>query len=366
MRNQHHQPKPRLRRAAAALALVSALTAATAACGGPGGVELGTDWKGARNFALADVNGELTVVGVNPERDTAEPLVVVPSQKDDDRTLAPQIVRLADDRWVLAVPRKGGKPDRLYEVDREERAVAVQRPGLEATYGLYPAKSAVAAVPGFADRKGGDSTVRVRKGGDGDWSTVRTVKVPGTVSLAASDTTSDRLCVSQDAKDAKDAEDTADGGTAAVVDLESGTVTDAGAPRKLRVQQLACADGRPVLAGTVGAPGSTSAGSGAVEARRKGGVTVLTSDGARFDQVAADGGSLVAAVFHKDRESLVRLDARTGEETARVRVPGLADAEGMQRTKGGWLLFSDNAAVRVDLDKGTTKRIPLPGRLLAS
>ncbi|MEV0845561.1 hypothetical protein AB0J21_06670 [Streptomyces sp. NPDC049954] len=336
---------------------------------GPGGVELGTDWKGARSFVLSKVGGELTVVGVNPDRGTAEPLVVVPAQADDDDTLAPQIVRLADGRWMIAVPRSGGKPDRLYRLDRADRAVAAQGASLAAVHGLFPGRSRVAVVPGLPDGGGQGET---EGGGDGkgrgstilvekpvDWATERTVRLPGTIALAASDPASDWLCVTRDTGD--------DGGRApvATVDLVDGRVRETSpVPEGFQVQQLACADGVPVLAGS---STGTSTGPGTLRAERRGGALVVEADGGRVDQLAVDrDGSVAVAVFHQGREYLVLLDADSGKETSRLRLPGLTDADGLRRTGAGWLVVSQEGAVAVDPARRATREIALPGELLAS
>ncbi|POX39034.1 hypothetical protein C3486_20375 [Streptomyces sp. Ru73] len=358
----------RARRSALPLAAAGLLTAlaATACSVEPGGVELGKDWKGARAFALSEVDGQLTVIGVNPVKGKAEPLVVVPSQADDNDTLAPQIVRLADGRWMISVPRKGGKPDRLYALDRKDHSVAVQGAGVESLHGLFPARSRVAAVPGLPDEDthggkgtGGPSAILVQN--PADWTTDRTVRVPGTVSLAASSRGSDTLCVTRDAADGK-------GRTrVSTVGLTDGKVTEAAAaPEGFTVQQLACADGTPVLAGAGSTQGKTSAGSGRLDVAHKDGNVIVTADGGRVDQLAVDGDTLVAAVFHKDHERLVTLDMTSGKETHRVTLPGLTDAAGLQHTERGWLALSDEGAVLTDPASGATKKIGLPGKLLAS
>ena len=79
-------------------ALGSAALLFTTACSGPGGVELGDDWKGSRTFALAEVDGLTTVVGINPDKPGAQSLAVVPQQADDDASVSPHIAELADGR----------------------------------------------------------------------------------------------------------------------------------------------------------------------------------------------------------------------------------------------------------------------------
>lgn len=343
---------------------------------GPGGVELGTDWKGARSFVLSKVDGELTVVGVNPDKGTAEPLVVVPAQADDDDVLAPQIVRLADGRWMIAVPRTGGRPDRLYRLDRTDRAVAAQSASLAAVHGLFPGRSRIAAVPGLpdggdpgsaeggGDGKGRGSTVLVEK--PSDWVTERTVRLPGAITLAASDPASDRLCVVREAGGGGDRT------LVATVDLLDGRVRETSpVPEGFQVQQLACADGVPVLAGP--SPGTGAAtGPGTLRTERRAEVLVVEADGARVDQLAVAGDTVAAAVFHRDHEYLALLDTATGREVSRTRLPGLTDADALRRPDGAgggakdWLVVSEEGAVAVDAARGATKEIALPGRLLGS
>ena len=43
--------------------------------------------------------------------------MLVSQHDDDDDALAPQLARLSDGQWVLAVPRKDGRPDRFYRLD---------------------------------------------------------------------------------------------------------------------------------------------------------------------------------------------------------------------------------------------------------
>ncbi|MFG2213243.1 hypothetical protein ACGFND_39765, partial [Streptomyces sp. NPDC048638] len=151
------------------------------------------------------------------------------------------------------------------------------------------------------------------------------------------------------------------------VDLLDGTVyNESAAPKGFAVQQLACDDGHPVLAGPAKAGGGSSTGSGKLSVDRTGNTTVVTADGGRVDQLAVDGDTITAAVFHKGTESLITLDAKSGKETHRATLSGLMDAEGIQRTKQGWLVFSEDAAALVAPSSSTAKKIKLPGKLLAS
>ncbi|MGX1270936.1 hypothetical protein [Streptomyces phaeoluteigriseus] len=223
-------------RTSAALGALGALTTTAAllatACSGPGGVDLGTDWKGASAFALADVDGLVTVVGVNADRSRAQSLAVVPQQADDDRAVSPQIVELADGRWLVTVPRKGGKPDRRYLVNRADHTLDGLG-GDERLRRVLPGKTLVAEVAGLPDAKSAsgspESTVLVRN--PADWSTRREVKVPGTVGLAASDPASDTVCLGGGS---------GSGTRLSVVRLTDGKVTAVAGPAGLDVTGLAC------------------------------------------------------------------------------------------------------------------------------
>jgi hypothetical protein len=95
-----HIRRPRLAHArlSAAVGIGCLAVATLAGCSGSGGVELGDDWAGSETFVVATMSGLTTVLGVDPDRHRAEPLLVVPQQRDDDSVLAPQIVRLPERR----------------------------------------------------------------------------------------------------------------------------------------------------------------------------------------------------------------------------------------------------------------------------
>ncbi|GCB48072.1 hypothetical protein [Streptomyces sp. NL15-2K] len=159
-----------------------------AACSGPGGAELGEDWAGATTFALARVDGLVTVVGINPGRARAESLAVVPQQSDDTDAVSPHIVQLADGRWLVTVPRGGSGPDRRYLVNRRDH-VLDSLPGDERLRRLLPGRTLVAEVAGSPDTEttGHTSASSVLIRDPSDWSTRRELKIPGTIGLAASD-----------------------------------------------------------------------------------------------------------------------------------------------------------------------------------
>ncbi|MET9294427.1 hypothetical protein [Streptomyces sp. NPDC003077] len=341
-----------------ALLLAALATTATAAlttgCGGPGGVELGTDWKGAQTFALAKVSGLVTVVGINPGKATAESLVAVPTQEDDDEVISPQITELADGRRLLSVPRKDGKPDRLYEVNRKDHTLD-GKGDTEGLRDLVPGKTRIAAVAGLPGKRqggsGGDTSVLIRDAANR--TTQREAKIPGTITLTASDpAASDKVCLGARS---------GSGTTVTVLDLTDGATRTITAPSGADVQELACPNGHPVLAGT-----HKPAGSGALKVtlERHADHSVLTAQGGRVDGVAATGNSVVAAIATAGHTELVELDATTGRELHRTKLPDLPDSLGIRHTPSGWLVFTEKTVTRVDLTSGKSKTFDLPGELL--
>ncbi|MFI9762426.1 hypothetical protein ACIHFB_31395 [Streptomyces sp. NPDC051963] len=329
------------------LSALAATAVLTTACSGPGGVDLGNDWKGSTTFVLAKVDGLVTVVGINPDKARAQSLAVVPQQSDDDDSVSPQIVQLADGRWLLTVPRKGGKPDRRYEVDRKEKTLAGMT-GDERLRKVLPGKTYIAEVAGLPDTGSGkQSSVLVKD--PAHWTAKRELKIPGTIGLAASDPASDTVCLA--------------GGTKAyAAGMTNGEVTDVSVPSGLDVSALACPSGRPVLVG------SASGGSGAVKAslKREANATTVSVTGGRVDAVTATAGStLLVAVATGDDTEILELDATTGEELHRVKVKDVAASLDIRPTRAGWLLYTENDVTRVT-SKGAAKTFGLPGTLLDS
>ncbi|MFF8191303.1 hypothetical protein ACF05L_10610 [Streptomyces bobili] len=343
----------RLRTPLSAAALTATAALLATACSGPGGVDLGTDWKGASAFALAEVDGLVTVVGVNADKSRAESLAVVPQQADDDRSVSAQIVELADGRWLVTVPRKGGKPDRRYLVNRADHTLDGLR-GDERLRRVLPGKTLVAEVAGLPDAKSAsgspESTVLVRN--PADWSTRREVRVPGTIGLAASDPGSDTVCL---------AGGSGSGTRVSVVRLTDGKVTAVAGPAGLDVTGLACPSGRPVV---VGSPAESTSGKVRVSVTRNAAGTAVSVDGGRADAVAATGTSIVVAASTGGDTDLVEVDAGTGREMRRARVEGLAAAQHLTSTPAGWLVYGEDSVIRVNLDSGATEWFDLPGTLL--
>jgi hypothetical protein len=347
------------RRAGLLLAGLGTTVALTTACSGPGGVDLGTDWKGSSTFALAKVDGLVTVVGINPDKSRAQSLAVVPQQADDDASISPHIVQLADGRWLLTVPRKNGKPDRRYEVNRKDHTLDGLT-GDERLRRILPGRTLVAEVAGLPDTKSdkGDAETSVLVRDPADWATKRELKVPGTLTLAASDPASDTICLGSGS---------GTGTKISVARLTDGRITAVRVPSGLDVQELACPAGRPVV---VGSPASGSAGTsgGAVKVAltRGGDATVVSVHGGRVDAVAATDSSVVVAVATGGGTELVEVDATTGKELHRARVKGLTGSLNLTHTSAGWLVYAEKTVTRVDLTTGRTKRFDLPGTLLDS
>ncbi|MGW6910183.1 hypothetical protein [Streptomyces sp. NPDC054940] len=335
------------------LSSLAATAVLTTGCSGPGGVDLGKDWKGSATFVLAKVDGLVTVVGINPDKARAESLAVVPQQADDDDSVSPQIVELADGRWLLTVPRKGNKPDRRYEVSRKDHVLD----GLvadERLRRLLPGRTLVAEVAGLADTKSGRHTTAssVLVKDPANWTTKRELKVPGTIDLAASDPKSDRVCL-------------AGGSRVSGADLTTGKVTPVSVPGGLDVQDLVCPSGHPVI---VGSTSTTSGSSGSLKAKltRTAAQTTVSVAGGRVDAVAATGSSLLIAAASGDDTEILELDATTGKELHRARVKGVAASLDITATSAGWLLYTENSVTRVDPATGHTKTFDLPGTLLDS
>ncbi|MFH8750595.1 hypothetical protein ACH4GK_16475 [Streptomyces rimosus] len=340
-------------RAVLLLAALGSTAALTAACSaGPAGVELGDDWEGSRTFALAKVDGLVTVVGINPDKPGAQSLAAVPQQSDDDDAVSPHIARLADGRWVVTVPRKDDKPDRRYVVNRKDRTLDGIR-GDERLRRIVPGKTLVGEVAGLPDSKAADggpaSSVLVRD--PADWSTERELKVPGTIGFAASDPSSDTICLGSGS-------DTRT--RISVANLSDGKVTPVAVPDGLDVKALACMAGRPVIAGS---DPSGKSGQAKVSVTRGTDATAVSVNGGRVDAVRATGSSIVVAVAKGKDTELVEVDATSGKELHRARIKDLAASLNITPTPAGWLVYAENTVTRVNLATGESKQFDLPGTL---
>ncbi|WP_223126093.1 hypothetical protein [Streptomyces sp. TRM68367] len=343
----------RLKTSYAALAVSAALLAS---CSGSDDVELGTDWKGSQTFVTASVSGHTVVVGINPEAHHAQALAVVPQKDGDDDVLAPQLVQLADGTWWLSTPRKGQRPDRLFALNTARHALD-EKDDAERLRELVPGESLVAAVhessgsdQGAATADSDTTSVLVRDAKT--WKKVRDVQVPGSVTLAASDPSSDTVCL---------ATGQGSGTKASVLDLTTGRTRQVGETGGVQVQQLACPAGTPVLAGT---PTRNSQGTTVkVTLKNTDEATVVSAVGGRVDAVQASKNTVVVAVNTGEDSDLIELDRRSGRELRRVTAKGVDSSSLLRHTRDGWVMVSDNTATVVDLDTGTSQTFNLPGTL---
>ncbi|MFJ4513495.1 hypothetical protein [Streptomyces sp. NPDC088816] len=337
-----------MRRVLPALA-AGALMPPLAACDGPGGVELGHNWEGSKVFVLTEVSGLTTITGIDPARHTAEPLAAVPTQSDDDDTASPQITKTTNGRWIVTVPRKNGRPSRLYEVNTKDQVLDA----LGTTEGgrvLIPAGGYLAAVGDKATSSTGKATALVYD--PATWQVKRDVTLPVNPGLAAGGTPG--LCVG----------DNSDKGfTLAVVSPKNGTVKALPQVPKTEAQALDCSTSRPLLAGGPTTT-STSTGTATLHLAKQGEIDVLTTSAGRIDRVTADSTSITAAVSLPGHVELVEVDRSTGKERHRTRLDGMAATDGMRKTGKHWVLTSGDSAVTVDLGHGKATAFTLPGQLL--
>ncbi|MEU0677296.1 hypothetical protein ABZ330_31250 [Streptomyces sp. NPDC006172] len=331
------------------VALAGAATLLAVACAGPGGPAPVNDWSGVTTLALTRVDGLVTVVGVDPRRARARSLAVVPQRSDDTETLSPRLVRLADGRWLVSVPRKGAGSDRRYLVNRRER-VLDSLPGDERLHQVLPGRTLVAEVASLPDAETAGrapaTTVLVRD--PADWSTLRKLKIPGSVALAASDPGSDRVCLGGDTR-------------VTVAELTGGRVRTVVGAAGTDIAGLACPGGRPVIVRS--AVGRSPGGVRTALARTEDATTVAVTGG-RVDSVAAHGSSIVLAVADGGSTQVIELDAATGKERHRVRIAGMTASLALTWSPAGWLVYTENAVTRVEPAAGRTREFPLPGTLL--
>lgn len=249
-----------------------------------------------------------------------------------------------------------GRPDRLFTLNTARHALD-EKDNTERLRELVPGKSLVAAVhdPSGSDQGAvtadGDTTsVLVRDAKT--WKKVRDVRVPGSVTLTASDPSSDMVCLAiGQGSDMK----------ASVLDLTTGRIRQVEVADSVQVQQLACPAGTPVLAGT---PIRNSQGTTVkVTLKNADDATVVSAVGGRIDAMQASKSSVVVAVNFGEDSDLIELDRRSGRELRRVTVKGMDNSSLLRHTRDGWVMVSDDTATLVDLDKGTSQTFNLPGTL---
>lgn len=321
---------------------------ATAACGDPGGVELGHNWSGAETFVLVRVDNLTTVVGIDPQKLAAEALAAVPTQKDDDNVNSPSMSRLAGDRWIVVIPKVGGKPSRVYRVDKKDKTLDVAGT-MEAGRTLIPAGNLAVAV-GAASRAAGKPDALLYE--PESWHTRRTIPLPMDPKVQSAN--QDNLCIAG-----------AKGAASAVVTSPLGGSTAShlsdvsGSP----VQAIDCSAGYVTIAqGPGGTPPATEP---SLVLEQKDGIQVVTTSAGRVDQLFSDRTSITAAVSIPQGIRVITIRRSDGGEIGRVRVNGFADASAMQRSREGWLIFSGNRAALAKTGATDAVTFSLPGQLLA-
>ncbi|RST22057.1 hypothetical protein EF908_18535 [Streptomyces sp. WAC04770] len=343
-------------RATALLAATGLLAAASAGCSSPDEeITLGKDWAGAQSYVVVDISGTEAVAGVDPRTHKAEPLALVPRHGDDDDVLAPQLARLSDGEWVLAVPRKDGRPDRLYRVDRKAGKL-VEQGEHEALHAILPARTLIADAKGL-DGSGAATEVLVKDAKS--WKVQRKVKVPGSLAYASADPASDTVCL---------ATGSSPDVTVHALDLAGGKLTSGPGPKGTDVQGVACSGGTPVAAGVTeaSADGEPPAEATLKITATKAGTTITADTGRIEDVQAQDGTSTVAvALAVGDRTEIVEVDARTGKELRRTELEGAGTLRALRHTDGGWLAYTQDAVSLVDRTTGKERTFGLPGAYVA-
>ncbi|WP_052270371.1 hypothetical protein [Streptomyces sp. MUSC 125] len=340
----------RILRPALALAALSALAAPLAACG-PGGVTLGDDWEGSTVFVLSKVNGLTTVVGIDPDRHRAEPLAVVPTQKDDDDIQNPQIIHLTDGRWAVAVPKKNAKPSVLYQVDTKEHDLA----GLGHVQGassLVPAGPRTFAVSSAALSP--THRARALVYDPATWQVERQVPLPIDATVAAGSV--NRLCISE----------VMDTGSRVAVITPKSTGKQANVHTvTMRVQNISCGPGKPVLAAS--AVRQTAGGPLTLQLRTQDGLDIVTASAGSIGQVASTRDTVTAAITLPHSVELVEVSRDDGRELRHMTMRNINEVQGMsEASPGTWVLVAGNQAVTADLTHSTSHSFKLPGELIDS
>jgi hypothetical protein len=330
--------------------------ALTAGCSAPGeDITLGKDWDGAQSYVVVDISGTEAVAGVNPLTRKAEPLALVPRHDDDDDVLAPQLVRLSGGQWVLAVPRRDGRPDRLYRLDEGSRKL-VEQGEHDALHAILPGRTLIADAKGL-DGAGAGTEVLVKD--PKRWSVQRKVQVPGALAHASADPASDTVCLATGSSQEL---------TVHALDLTGGKLTSRRGPSGTDIQGLACSGGKPVAAGVAA---TRSDGDRPADATFKTVVTdagaSITADTGRIEDIQAqDGTATVAvAVAAGERTEIVEVDTRTGKELRRVGLEGAGALRALRHADAGWLAYTQDTVSVVGPGTGKARTFGLPGAYVA-
>lgn len=311
-----------------------------------GGVQLGSNWVGSRMFVLSRVHNQLTVVGIDPDRRTAEALIIIPSRSDDNSLLAPQLVQLADGHWLASVPRNGNKPARLYSVNRADRTLDARR-DLDVAGVLVPTAGPIAAIETSRGR------ARAVLYQPTTWGRLRTVELGGTARLVEGDPQSSRLCVA-DVTDRRS--------VVAIFNLDTAVVVRRTELPSTGVQAMACGPGRPLVASGTSKDAQSDP---VLRIDIRNGADVLTSSAGRVDRVVADNKTVTAMVATGGHIEVVQLIRDGGRELQRVRVNSLSAVDAVGRFGTKWVLVSGETCAVVDLENGSSHNFAMPGPLVS-
>jgi hypothetical protein len=333
--------------ATAGASLLVALTGCS-----PGGVTLGNDWADSKSFVLVKVSNLTTIAGVDPSKASSEPLAAIPTQSDDDGTLASHLVRTPSGQWLITVPRSGGSFSRLYRIGVAEHDLD----GLGQVEGSGVLISTKSLVADLVDGSSNSSSALLVYQ-PGTWKVLRQIQRPqGNLLLAGSDS-NETVCTASST------------GQASTVDLATGGTTPAVRLSGASPTALACPSGKPLLAGRASAePGK---GIPSFTVRWEGEATLLTASHGRVDQVraSATNGEAVVAVGLADESYLLTVNLASGQITHKVQLPCVYAASRLDElaTDGRtWIVADQDKGAIANLSTGTVRSFNLPGSLATS
>lgn len=323
-----------------------------AGCSGPGGVDLGKDWAGSDTFVLSKMSGLTTVVGINSSAHHAQPLVAVPSQSDDEDTLAPSLTHLVDGSWLITVYRKNDRPSRVYRIDRRDHSVEVLGE-IEEKRNLEPDGKGVAAIGG--SDTGPATALRYRVG---SWHVNGDVPLGGPSQLASGG--SRGSCIAFDK-----GSDTVLEGLAA----DSNTTVRQRVPG-VSSQALDCSGAVSALGGTRTDEKSAASGSPTSAMpiyRTVSGVDVLTvSGGASIGRVLSVPHGVLVAVHTPAGCRLFDFTRSSHTLRTQTKLPGLAVVDGLVPTPKGYVAYGNDTAVTINAGLTATTAFDLPAQVEAA
>ena len=323
-------------RLVAALFIVIALGAG---CSGPSGVEVSHDWRGVTGVVAADVDGLVTVTGLDPGRSESRNLAVLPTRDDDDPVSGPVVVRQRNGDSLLIRPTTGGR-DLLYRIESGDDAL--DRVGSVAGGArLYPSANGWAEVVA----QGTGASVRVLTA---DLSEVFAMRLAIAPDVVATDGAR-HLCVAANGE-----------GTARVVsvDLQQRRSSD---PIGLRstVGVLGCTDQGPL----VGVESDPAAESGSAPTARlvDGRVRALEIDGGRLDAMLPDGRTVYAVVARGSTVSVLTVDLASGRTLDVHRLGKVEVTDDAFLIDHSLVVAGDERAAVLDLTTGVVGTVTLAG-----